>query len=191
MVRQMLGAVNEFVAANARERLAHGRAKALSEVALDPAGARSCKGNPKLGAPTALLEGDPQLMEKMKTYAAMPAKKRPTYTQIAKELKEQNKKWSVQKKGINKGKPWAAKQICMFLVRINSVKKVKKMPKLKAPSSGTSATKGKEATTKGQAGKRGGSQEERQKAKLRDPPGARSALQRKKTTIALPFSRSS
>ena len=60
MVRQMLGAVNEFVAASARERLAHGRAKALSEIASDPIGARSAQGDPKLGAPTALLESDPQ-----------------------------------------------------------------------------------------------------------------------------------
>ena len=36
LVRQMLGAVNEFVAAQDRERLLHGRNKALSKVAGDP-----------------------------------------------------------------------------------------------------------------------------------------------------------
>ena len=41
LVRQMLGAVNEFVAAQARERLSHGRQKALASVAADPEGRRS------------------------------------------------------------------------------------------------------------------------------------------------------
>ena len=203
MVRQMLGAVNEFVAASARERLAHGRAKALSEIASDPIGARSAQGDPKLGAPTALLESDPELMKTMKTYAEMPEKNRPTYNQIAKELKKQNKKWAVQKKGKNKGKPWAAKQICMFLVRINATKGVKK--KLKAPSSSTTATKGKKATAKGQSGNEGASQKARQKAKPRNPPEAQaprlggttwsaseraSALKGKRATITLPFAKS-
>ena len=75
MVRQMLGAVNEFVAASARERLAHGRAKALQDIACDPEGARSCQGAPKLGAPRAILESDPELMKKMNTYAEMPKKR--------------------------------------------------------------------------------------------------------------------
>ena len=202
MVRQMLGAVNEFVAASARERLAHGRAKALNEIASDPGGARSARGDAKLGAPTALLESDPQLMKTMQTYAEMPKKKRPTYNQIAKELKKQNKNWSVQKRGKNKGKPWAAKQIWMFLVRINATKGVKK--KLKAPQQKEPATRQK-ATTKGQSGNEGASQKARQKAKLRNPPEARaprlggttwsaskraSAQKCKRATITLPLAQS-
>ena len=201
--RLMLGAVNEFVAASARERLAHGRAKVLSDIASDPGGARSAQGDPKLGAPTALLESDPKLMETMKTYAEMPAEERPTYNQIAKELKKKNKKWAMQKKGKNKGKPRAAKQICMFLVRINAAKGVKK--KLKAPSSSTTATKGKKATAKGQSGNKGASQKARQKAKPRNPPEAcaprlggttwsaserASALKGKRGAITLPFAKS-
>ena len=145
----------------------------------------------------------PKLMETMKTYADMPDEKRPTYDQIAKELKKKNKKWAVQKKGKNKGKPWAAKQICMFLVRINATKGVKK--KLKAPASSTTATKGKKATAKGKSGNEGASQKARQKAKLRNPPEARaprpggttwsaseraSALKGKRATITLPFAKS-
>ena len=198
MVRQMLGAVNEFVAASARERLAHGRAKALQEVACDPEGARSCQGDPKLGAPVAILEKDPELMKKMKTYAEMPEENRPSYDQIAKELKKQNKQWSVQKKGKTKGKPWAAKQISMFLLRLNATKKVKKMPAPKATSSRTSTTKDQKATTKGQYGRREGSK----KAKEIKPPGARapglggttwsasaraSAPKCKKAGVTLPF----
>ena len=49
LVRQMLGAVNEFVAAQARERLSHGRQKALASVAADPGGKRSYNNNPKVG----------------------------------------------------------------------------------------------------------------------------------------------
>ena len=134
MVRQMLGAVNEFVAASARERLAHGRAKALQDAACDPEGARSCKGDPKVGGPAAILEQDPELAKAMQIYAEMPEKTRPTYGQIAKDLRKQNKKWSVQKKGKNKGEPWAAKQISFFLVRVRAQKKVKKLPKAKATS---------------------------------------------------------
>ena len=98
MARQMLGAVNEFVAASARERLAHGRSKALQLVADDPRGARSCRGDPKLDAPVALLEQDPALERKMQTYVDIAKKDRPTYDQIARELRKMNKKWSVQKK---------------------------------------------------------------------------------------------
>ena len=134
MVRQMLGAVNEFVAASARERLAHGRAKALQDAACDPEGARSCKGDPKVGGPAAILEQDPELAKAMQIYAEMPEKTRPTYGQIAKDLRKQNKKWSVQKKGKNKGEPWAAKHISFFLVRVRAQKKVKKLPKAKATS---------------------------------------------------------
>ena len=104
MVRQMLGAVNEFVAASARERLAHGRAKALQDAACDPEGARSCKGDPKVGGPAAILEQDPELAKAMQIYAEMPEKTRPTYGQIAKDLRKQNKKWSVRKKGKKKNK---------------------------------------------------------------------------------------
>ena len=56
LVRQMLGAVNEFVAAQARERLRHGRQKALASVAADPGGKRSYNNNPKVGGPESLLE---------------------------------------------------------------------------------------------------------------------------------------
>ena len=187
-----MGAVNEFVAASARERLAHGRAKALNEVASDPSGARSCDGDPKLGGPSAILEDDPLLMKRMRAYAAMPKEKRPTYDDIAKELKKENKKWSVQKKGKNKGKPWAGKQIYMFLARINASNKLKKMPKPKAPSSSTSATKGKMAATKEKDGRKGGSKGARQKAKLItwSVSKSASALKRKKNAITLPLARS-
>jgi len=116
MVRHMLGAVNEFVAASARERLKHGRAKALEAIAQDPRGARSYHGKPKLGARQQFLEQDNKLYKKMEAYADMPEKARPSLNQIAKDLRKVNKKWAVRT-GKNKGKPWAAKQIHMFLHR--------------------------------------------------------------------------
>ena len=66
-----MGAVNEFVAAQARERLSHGRQKALASVAADPEGRRSYNNAPKLGGPTALLEHDPELVSEMTVYANM------------------------------------------------------------------------------------------------------------------------
>ena len=143
MARQMLGAVNEFVAASARERLAHGRSKALQLVADDPRGARSCRGDPKLDAPVALLEQDPALERKMQTYVDMPKKDRPTYDQIARELRKMNKKWSMQKKGKSKGKPWATKQISFFFVRLRGKQNAKRMPQPKATTARKSTTKGK------------------------------------------------
>ena len=119
MVRQMLGAANEFVAAAARERLAHGRATALQAVAQDPHGARSYQGKPKLGGASGHMEHDARLFEKMKAYADMPASKRPSLADIAVALKGANKQWSVRK-GANKGKPWAEKQIHVFLQRFGA-----------------------------------------------------------------------
>ena len=125
MVRQMLGAVNQFVAAHAKEILAHGRAASLEAVAQDPSGRRSYEGKPKLGGPNQLLEDDPALSKKMETYAKMPVGKRPSLNNIAKNLRKANKKWSVQK-GDNKGKPWAAKQIMMFLKRFRTSAKTRR-----------------------------------------------------------------
>ena len=89
LVRQMLGAVNEFVAAQARERLNHGRQKALASVAADPRGKRSYNNNPKLGGPTALLEKDPALASEMKAYSKMDLGKRPSLNDIAKKTETQ------------------------------------------------------------------------------------------------------
>ena len=108
LVRQMLGAVNECVAAQARERLAHGRQKALASVAADPRGRRSYNNMPKMGGPASLLEHDPELVSEMKVYAKMDAKKRPSLNIIAKKLRTIKRSWSVRS-GENKGQPWAAK----------------------------------------------------------------------------------
>ena len=107
-MRQMLGAVNECVAAQARERLAHGRQKALASVAADPRGRRSYNNMPKMGGPASLLEHDPELVSEMKVYAKMDAKKRPSLNIIAKKLRTIKRSWSVRS-GENKGQPWAAK----------------------------------------------------------------------------------
>jgi DNA invertase Pin-like site-specific DNA recombinase len=114
LVRQMLGAVSEFVAAQDRERLLHGRNKALSKVASDPRGRRSYANMPKLGGPMALLEKDVALANAMRAYAKMPAHKMPSLAIIAVELKAKNNKWSV-KTGKNAGRPWSAKQIRTFM----------------------------------------------------------------------------
>ena len=114
LVRQMLGAVNEFVAAQDRERLLHGRNKALSKVAGDPTGRRSYANKPKLGGPAGLLEIDVALAKEMRAYAKMPANKMPSLTQIAQALVAKNQKWSVRT-GANKGRPWSAKQIHTFM----------------------------------------------------------------------------
>ena len=119
MVRQMLGAVNQFVAAHAKEILAHGRATSLQAVAEDPNGRRSYEGKPKLGGPDQLLENDPRLTKTMQTYAEMPTDKRPSYNTIAKNLRKANKKWCVQK-GDNRGRAWAPKQIMFFLKRFHT-----------------------------------------------------------------------
>jgi len=113
LVRQMLGAVNEFVAAQARERLSHGRQKALASGAANPEGRRLYNNTP-MGGPTALLEHDPELVSEMKVFAKMDAKKRPSLNNIAKKLQAKRKQQSVRS-GDNKGKPWPAKQILMFL----------------------------------------------------------------------------
>ena len=65
LVRHLLGAMNEFIAVQSRERLAHGRQKALASVAADPRGRRSYKNKPKLGGPMGLLENDPALASEM------------------------------------------------------------------------------------------------------------------------------
>ena len=135
MVRQMLGAANEFVAAAARERLAHGRATALQAVAQDPHGARSYQGKPKLGGASGHMEHDARLFEKMKAYADMPASKRPSLADIAVALKGANKQWSVRK-GANKGKPWAEKQIHVFLQRFGAAsERQQKAPRARATRS--------------------------------------------------------
>ena len=69
-------------------------------------------------------------------------------SQFAKDLKKQNNKWSVQKKGKNKGRPWAAKQISMFLVRLRK-------PNTKI--SNTSTTKGQNKQHEERDGNRDGS----------------------------------
>ena len=131
LVRQMLGAVNEFVAAQVRERLRHGRQKALASVAADPGGKRSYKNNPKVGGPESLLEHDPELVSEMKVYAKMDAKKRPSLNDIAKNLRTIKRSWSVRK-GKNKGKPWARKQIRLFLKKLDTEE-----PKTKKPAART------------------------------------------------------
>lgn len=114
LVRHMLGAVSEFVAAQARERLLHGRNKALSKVASDPRGRRSYANMPKLGGPMALLEKDAALAKEMRAYAKIPAHKMPSLINIAIELQAKNNEWSV-KTGKNAGRPWSAKQIRTFM----------------------------------------------------------------------------
>ena len=144
LVRQMLGAVNEFVAAQARERLTHGRQKALASVAADPRGQRSYNNNPKVGGPASLLEHDPELVSEMKVYAKMDAKKRPSLTDIAKKLRTIKRSWSVRS-GENKGKPWARKQIRLFLQKVCT-----KEPKTKKPAARTkkpNTKKGAKAST--------------------------------------------
>ena len=91
LVRQMPGAVNEFVAAQARERLSHGRQKALASVAAKPEGKRSYNNTPKLGGPTALLEHDPELVSEMKVFAKMNANSRPSLSNIAEKLQAKRK----------------------------------------------------------------------------------------------------
>ena len=66
LVRQMLGAVNEFVGSQVISRFANGRAKALSNIAIDPAGPRSSDGNPYLGGPQNLMEKDRLLYQEQK-----------------------------------------------------------------------------------------------------------------------------
>ena len=58
LLRQMLGAVNEFIGAQLRDRLAHGRNKALQMISDDPLGPRSLAGEPKLGGPANSFDKD-------------------------------------------------------------------------------------------------------------------------------------
>lgn len=198
MVRHMLGAVNEFVAASAKERLSHGRATSLQDVADDPEGPRSLQGDPKLGGPAAILEDDPVLKETMQIYAAMPAKQRPTYAHIAAELKKQTKKWTVQKKGKGKGNPWSSKQICFFLARLGAIKLKKTISKAKGKvtadddnnkhdqgQEGThrSSTKDQKEHNEGRGGIKGGCGKARQETK---PPKAH-----KLPSATLPLAQSS
>lgn len=135
LVRHMLGAVNEFVAAQARERLNHGRRKALASVAADPRGKRSYNNKPKVGGPAALLDDDPMLVSEIKEYAKMGDKKRPILSNIAKRPKSKRQSWSMRCK--NKGNPWPAKQIFTFLRKFstkktNTKKTIKKKPAARA-----------------------------------------------------------
>ena len=116
LVRQMLGAVSEFVAAQSRKRLSHGRNKALAVVAADPAGRRSYRNAPKLGGPVAILERDAALVRQMRAYARMQKHQRPSLKVISQQLKAKNTRWSVRA-GPNKGKPWSSKQVRTFLLR--------------------------------------------------------------------------
>ena len=97
-------AVSEFVAAQSRERLSHGRSKALAVVAADPAGRRSYRNAPMLGGPVAILERGAALVRQMQAYARMQKHQRPSLKVISQQLKAKNTRWSVRA-GPNKGKP--------------------------------------------------------------------------------------
>lgn len=117
-LRQMLGAISEFVCKQIRERLSHGFQKTLREVANDPSGRRSHNNRPKLGGPPALLETDKQLNAMMKAFAAKSQSQKLTLKQIAAELHRKSSKWSVQTE-TNNGKPWSPKQMRSFLQKFN------------------------------------------------------------------------
>ena len=112
MVRQMLGAINEYVGAQIRDRLGHGFKRALEVVSQDPKGKRSYTGQPKLGGPPALLELDSKLKRRMQAFARM--SRRPSLTAIAERLRQESPAWCVQT-GPNKGHAWSAKQVRCFL----------------------------------------------------------------------------
>ena len=100
----MPGAVSEFVAAQSRESLSHGRSKALAVVAADPVGRRSYRNPPMLGGPVAILERGAALVRQMLAYARMQKHQRPSLKLISRQLQAKNTRWSVRA-GPNKGKP--------------------------------------------------------------------------------------
>ena len=70
LARQMLGG-HELVAAQARERLSHGRRRALASAAASPESRRSHNDAPHRGGPLALLKHDPELVSARRVYAKL------------------------------------------------------------------------------------------------------------------------
>jgi DNA invertase Pin-like site-specific DNA recombinase len=117
LVRQMLGAIYAFVAAQIRERMQHGYAKAKAKVASDPAGRKSYKGVAKVGGKDNMLDTDSELNDYM---SAVSKRRRINLSAVGKELAAQKPgAWCVMT-GPRASQPWSAKQVKSFLIRFNA-----------------------------------------------------------------------
>ncbi len=113
MVRQMLGSIYEFFAAETPTRMQHGRQQALRRVELDPKGRHSYAGKAKLGGAKGILEGNRELRQAVKR-ACAPGR-RLNLTALGLELqKMQPTRWCVTH-GPNRGSAWSAKQVGSFV----------------------------------------------------------------------------
>ena len=114
LLRQVLGSVSQFTAAQIRDRLSQGRQKKRSEVAADGQAPRSLSGKPKLGGPKNSFDGDRDLYDYIRQKSRS---SNVNLTHLAKDLKKHKpKRWCVRE-GPNKGQPWSAKHVGKLLSR--------------------------------------------------------------------------